>query len=90
MRTRELNRLETPPDIPVLAPMITREIHYRLLNGLYGRRIEQMAINGTNTQRIAHVIHMLKTNILRTNPRGRPRRNGSYEPVIFPYSFQKK
>jgi len=60
--------LETPPDISVLAPMVKREIYYRLLNGSYGRRIAQMAINGTNTQRIAQVIHMLKT-IIRTNPR---------------------
>jgi hypothetical protein len=34
--------------------MVVREVYYRLLNGLYGRRIAQMAINGTNMQRIAH------------------------------------
>lgn len=53
--------LDTPPDIPLLAPMVIREIYYRLLNGLYGRRIAQIAINGSNMQRIAHVIQMLKT-----------------------------
>jgi hypothetical protein len=34
--------------------MVVREVYYRLLNGLYGRRIAQMAINGPNMQRIAH------------------------------------
>jgi hypothetical protein len=53
--------LDTPQDIPLLAPMVIREIYYRLLNGLYGRRIAQMAIDGTNMQRIAHVIQILKT-----------------------------
>jgi AraC-like DNA-binding protein len=33
----------------------------RLLNGLYGRHIGQIAIKGTDMQRIAHVIQMLKT-----------------------------
>jgi hypothetical protein len=28
--------LETPQDIPILAPMVMREIYYRLLNGSYG------------------------------------------------------
>src|SRR5713101_4413362 len=51
--------LDTPQDIPLLAPMVVREIYYRLLNGLYGRRIAQMAIDGTNMQRIAQVIQIL-------------------------------
>jgi AraC-like DNA-binding protein len=55
--------LDTPRDIPLLAPMVVREIYYRLLNSLYGRRIAQIAINGTNMQRIAHVIQMLKTKL---------------------------
>ena len=53
--------LDTPQDIPLLSPMVIREIYYRLLNGLYGRRVAQMAIDGSNMQRIAHVIHILKT-----------------------------
>ena len=53
--------LETPQDIPLLAPMVIREIYYRLLNGSYGRRIAQIAIKGTHMQRIAHVIQKLKT-----------------------------
>jgi len=52
--------LDTPRDIPLLAPMVIREIYYRLLNGSYGQRIAQIVIKGTNMQRIAHVIQMLK------------------------------
>jgi AraC-like DNA-binding protein len=55
--------LDTPQDIPLLAPMIIREIYYRLLNGSYGQRIAQIAISGTHMQRIAHVIQMLKTKL---------------------------
>jgi AraC-like DNA-binding protein len=55
--------LDTPQDIPLLAPMVIREIYYRLLNGSYGQRIAQIAISGTHMQRIAHVIQMLKTKL---------------------------
>ncbi|WP_417320268.1 AraC family transcriptional regulator [Emcibacter sp.] len=53
--------LETPQDIPVLAPLAVREIHYRLLSGQYGAMIAQLAIKGSNLQRIAAVIHKLKS-----------------------------
>jgi len=53
--------LDTPRDIALLAPMVIREIYYRLLNGPYGRRIAQIAIHSTNMRRIAHVIGMLKS-----------------------------
>lgn len=53
--------LETPWDIPVLAPMLTREIYYRLLNSEYGVIISQLAVSGSNMQRIATVIRKLKS-----------------------------
>lgn len=55
--------LDTPDDIPVLAPMLLREIHYRMLNGEYGQSIAQMAVPGSNVQRIAHVIQYIRTHI---------------------------
>ena len=55
--------LDTPQDIPLLAPMVIREIYYRLLNGSYGRRIAQIAIHGTKMQRIARVIQRLKSKL---------------------------
>lgn len=53
--------LDTPQDIPFLAPMIIREIYYRLLTGEQGEAIRQMATSGSNMQRIAGVIERIKT-----------------------------
>ena len=52
--------LDTPQDIPFLAPMIIREIYYRLLIGEQGEAVRQIATSGSNMQRIAEVIKRLK------------------------------
>ncbi len=52
--------LETPQDIPFLAPMIIREIYYRLLTGEQGEAVRQIATAGSNMQRIAEVIKHIK------------------------------
>jgi AraC-like DNA-binding protein len=51
--------LDTPQDIPFLAPMIIREIYYRLLMGEQGEAVRQIATSGSNMQRIAEVIKLL-------------------------------
>ena len=38
--------LDTPQDIPILAPMIIREIYYRLLIGEQGESVHQIATSG--------------------------------------------
>jgi len=58
---RLVKLLDTPKDIPLLAPMVIREIYYRLLDGDHGRQIAQIAVTGSNMQRIAQVLQMLKT-----------------------------
>lgn len=55
--------LETPGDIPVLAPMMLREFHYRLLSGDYGPVIAQMAIAGSNTHKIGQIIGKIKAHL---------------------------
>ncbi len=52
--------LDTPQDIPILAPLIIREIYYRLLVGEQGEAVRQIATSGSNMQRIAEVIELLK------------------------------
>ena len=52
--------LDRPQDIPFLAPMIIREIYYRLLIGEQGEAVRQIATAGSNMQRIAEVIKRLK------------------------------
>jgi AraC-like DNA-binding protein len=53
--------LDTPQDIPMLAPMVIREIYYRLLTGEQGEAVRQIATSGSNMQRIAQVIQYMKT-----------------------------
>ncbi len=52
--------LDTPQDIPFLAPMIIREIYYRLLIGEQGEAVRQIATSGSNMQRVAEVINRIK------------------------------
>ena len=62
---RLLRLLDAPGDIPLVAPMIMREICYRLLSGAQGQRIAQIAVNGSHAERIAKVIQMLKEDVSR-------------------------
>jgi AraC-like DNA-binding protein len=52
--------LDTPEDIPIVAPLIIREIYYRLLMSEQGEAVRQIATSGSNMQRIAAVIKRLK------------------------------
>ena len=52
--------LDTPSDIPFLAPLIIREIYYRLLTGEQGEAIRQIATSGSNMQRIVGTIERIK------------------------------
>ncbi|MGL4620843.1 AraC family transcriptional regulator N-terminal domain-containing protein [Chroococcidiopsis sp.] len=58
--TRLTKLLDTPQDIPFLAPIIVREIYYRLLVGEQSEAIRQIATSGSNMQRIAEVIKRIK------------------------------
>jgi AraC-like DNA-binding protein len=57
--------LEAPQDIPVLAPLMMREVHYRLLSGAHGSAIAQIAVAGSNTQKIAQAIRRMKADLAR-------------------------
>ena len=57
--------LDSPQDIPVLAPMIERELIYRLLTGEMGMRLRNLAIAESQTHQIARAIDWLKTNYTR-------------------------
>ena len=59
---RLVGLLDEPQDIPMLAPMIQREIFYRLLTGDQGAHLRQVASTGSNSQQIAKVIDWLKSN----------------------------
>ncbi|OGW47641.1 MAG: AraC family transcriptional regulator [Nitrospirae bacterium GWC2_57_9] len=59
---RLIDLLAEPKDIPILAPVIQREIFYRLLVSDQGARLRQMASAGSQSQQIARAIHWLKSN----------------------------
>jgi AraC-like DNA-binding protein len=62
---RLIDLLAEPRDIPILAPIIQREISYRLLVGDQGARLRQIASAGSQSQQIARAIDWLKGNFTR-------------------------
>ncbi|WP_312095001.1 AraC family transcriptional regulator [Niallia sp.] len=59
---RLVRLLENPNDIPVLAPLVTKEILYRVLQGRNGMALEQIAIEASSTNRIHNVIDQIIKN----------------------------
>jgi AraC-like DNA-binding protein len=54
--------LETPSDIPILAPLVEREILYRLLSCEYGDRLRQIATADHRVVAVNRAISWLKQN----------------------------
>ncbi len=59
---RLVDLLDEPKDIPILAPVIQREIIYRLLVGDQGARLRQIASAGSQSHQISKAIDWLKGN----------------------------
>jgi AraC-like DNA-binding protein len=57
---RLIKLLDSPSDARFLAPMVTREIVYRLLKGAQRSRLAYIAALGSNTQRITEAITRLR------------------------------
>lgn len=53
---------EKPEQIPVLAPLIVREIHFRLLTGPQGNLLRAIGTHGTQSNRIAQAINWIRNN----------------------------
>jgi AraC-like DNA-binding protein len=60
--TRLLRLLETPKDITILAPLIEREILYRLLSGAYSDRMRQITLADSRMVSVNRAISWLKRN----------------------------
>lgn len=54
--------LDEPKNIPILSPLIQREILFRLLIGDQGDRLRQIATNGSQSGQISQAIDWLKNN----------------------------
>ena len=57
---RLVRLLDAPQDIPVLAPLVLRELHYRLLQGEQQGRLAEMAIGDGRLRRVAGAIAWIK------------------------------
>jgi transcriptional regulator GlxA family with amidase domain len=57
---RLIRLLETPDARKILAPLIIREIVYRLLAGGQGRRLSHLFASGSDTRRISKAIGLLR------------------------------
>jgi AraC-like DNA-binding protein len=60
--TRLARLLDNTKDIPVLAPLIRKEIIYRVLQGEHGGLLKQIAIEGSSTYQISDVIEHIMHN----------------------------
>ncbi|MDQ0496460.1 AraC family transcriptional regulator [Paenibacillus brasilensis] len=57
---RLVRLLDKPQDVPVLAPLVIREILYRILQGNQGESLKQLVMTGSQSHRIAEVIQRIK------------------------------
>lgn len=63
---RLLALFDTPEDIPSLAPLIKREIFYRLLTGDAGARLREIATVDTQSHQVARAIAILNAGFTQT------------------------
>lgn len=59
---RLIDLLDTPEDIPILSPLILKEILYRLLMGELGPRLRQIATAESHGQQVARTVDWLREN----------------------------
>jgi AraC-like DNA-binding protein len=57
---RLMRLLDSPAEVRILRPLITREIVYRLLMGDQGNRLRHLALLGGQTDRIAEAVERLR------------------------------
>ena len=60
---RLVRLLDTPADIPVLAPIIERELLYRVLTGKLGSRLRQAASSSSRSHQILRATTWLRDNL---------------------------
>ena len=86
---RLIRLLDTPQDIPILAPMMIREISYRLLIGEQSEAVRQIATSGSNMQRIAAVIQTIKVDFTKPMRVAALAEQASMSPSSFHHHFKQ-
>lgn len=85
---RLVDLLGDEQDIPILAPVIQREILYRLLTGDQGERLRQIASGGGHGHQIARAIEWLKGNFAQPLRIEDLARQTSMSPSTFHHHFR--
>ena len=63
---RMVRLLDTPQAIPIIAPMIMREIGYWLLTGPHGGEVAKVVLSNSHAQRVVTAIHALRDQFAET------------------------
>lgn len=59
---RLLDLLDTPGDIPFIAPLVMQEVYYRVLRGTVGDTLRQLALSGSHAAQIDRATQWIKAN----------------------------
>ncbi|GIU80312.1 MAG: AraC family transcriptional regulator [Bryobacteraceae bacterium] len=59
---RLVSLLDTPEDLPVMSPLVRREITYRILRSPAGARLRQIAVMGEESQRVGRAVEWIRRN----------------------------
>jgi AraC-like DNA-binding protein len=62
---RLLRLLDTPADIPVLAPLAERELLYRLIQGPHGPLLRDLALAGSQLSQVRRAIEWIRADVTR-------------------------
>ncbi|WP_411887613.1 AraC family transcriptional regulator N-terminal domain-containing protein [Hydrocarboniphaga effusa] len=86
--TRLVRLLQAPGDIGFLAPLVVREIYYRLMLGEQGESIRRIAVAESRTQRISRSIVWIKTHYSQPFSVETLARQAGMSPSAFHQSFK--
>ncbi|MEK3993106.1 AraC family transcriptional regulator [Robertmurraya sp. FSL R5-0851] len=59
---RLVRLLDTPEDIPTLAPLFTKEVIYKVLKGEHGDTLKKIVVKGNSAYQIKNAIQLIMTN----------------------------
>lgn len=85
---RVVELLDHPDEIPVMLPLLMREVHYRLLRTGQGALIARLAMGGSNMQRISAVLSLLKDNFDKPLRVDELARHANMSPSSFHHHFK--
>jgi AraC-like DNA-binding protein len=86
--TRLLGLLDQPSDIPVLAPLIERELLYRLLTGPHASALRRIAVGRGHTHRVVRAIDFLRGHYREPIPVARLAAAAAMSPSTFHAHFK--